>query len=402
VFFLMLSVLTLGGLAWFVMEPSERARAERAVLLRCGRVFELSKRLRFDRDPLSAALRARTRFAFVTAGLVGVNLAVFAAVLLESGAPDDPATLVRWGASFGPATSNGEWWRLLTSTFVHHNVLHLAINLAALCSAGFVLERLVGHVTFAGVYAASGILGGIVSLSASPVAVDTGGAAAIFGLYGFLLATWTWGTLQKAATTVRLQTVGRLAPAAAVFVVYHAMDAGSAIAAAQVGLVTGLACGLGLARGVSIRAPRPRSVATTFAMAAAVAIAAAVPLRGVVDIRPDVDRVLASEVRLASQYQAEVDRFTAGRLTRRDLVHFIEATVLPELQAIETRLATFSHVPAEHRRMLLDAQDYLKLRDEGWRLRAVALRESSTVKLRQADKLEHDALVAFRKIQRQD
>jgi hypothetical protein len=51
--------------------------------------------------------------------------------------------------------------------------------------------------------------------------------------------------------------------------------------------------------------------------------------------------------------------------------------------------------------MLMAAQHYLKLREEGWRLRAVALRESSSPKLREADKLEHEALAAFRMIRRQ-
>jgi rhomboid protease GluP len=401
VYFVLLCAVTLGGLAWFVMEPSERTRVIGAGLVRARAAYEWSKCLRFDRDPLATVLRARTRFAFVTAGFVSANLAVFTA-LVVSGAPGDPATLVRWGASVGPATSNGEWWRLLTSTFVHHGFVHLAINLAALCSVGFVLERLVGHVTFAGVYAAAGTLGAIVSLSISPVAVVSGAAPAIFGLYGLLLTTWTWGAAQRATTTVRLHSVKRLAPAAVLFFAYHGLDGGSGIAAAQAGLMTGVVCGIGLTRCVSTRTPRGRTVAATFALTAAVATVAAVPLRGVVDIRPDVEQVLVSELRHARQYQSEVNHFTAGRVARRDLVNVIERTILPELERTRMRLAAFTHVPTEHRPMLLAARDYLKVRDEGWRLRAAALRESNSRKLRQADQLEHEALVLFRMIRRPD
>jgi len=400
VFFLLLCVVTLGGLAWFVMEPIERARVQTAALTRAGQAFRWAERLRFDRDPLAPALRARTRFAFVTAGLAAVNLAVFVALSLEGGPGTDPAVMLRWGATFGPATSSGEWWRLLTASFVHSSLLHLVVNLAAQTTVGFVLERLLGHVTFAAVYVASAILGAIASLSMSPVTVESGAAPAIFGLYGLLLASWTWGRVQHSTSTIRLRTISRLAPAAALFVAYHSMDSAPATAASQVALMTGIACGIGLARCASVRTPGPRSVATTLAITATLAIASAVPLRGIVDIRPEVGRVVALEQRLASTYQSAVDQFVKGRVDRKALVEVIERKVLPELQDTRKRLQTFTRVPPEHQQMLVATETYLRLRDEGWRLRAVALRQSSSAKLREADKLEHASLVAFAAIPR--
>ncbi len=400
VFFSIVCVLMLGGFAWFVMEPMERARVQAAALPRAVLVLQWVERLRFDRDPLAPALRARTRLAVVTAGLVAANVAVFAALRSHGGSPTDAAAALRWGASFGPTTSSGEWWRLLTSSFVHSSLLHLLINLVALTTVGFVLERLLGHATFAAVYAASAIFGAIASLSISPVSVESGAAPAIYGLYGLLVASWTWGTLQHSTTTIRLQTIVRLAPAAGLFVAYHAMDNGPATVAARVALVTGLACGIGLTRCAGVRTPGPRSVAVTLAITATLAIAAAVPLRGIVDIRPEVDRVFVVEQRLARTYQSAVDQFTKGRLERKALVDVIERDVLPELEETRTRLETFTKVPPEHQPMLRATETYLKLRDEGWRLRAVALRQSSSAKLREADKLEHASLVAFAAIPR--
>jgi hypothetical protein len=40
-----------------------------------------------------------------------------------------PNVLIHWGSNFGPATLNGEWWRLFTSMFLHFGLVHLALNL---------------------------------------------------------------------------------------------------------------------------------------------------------------------------------------------------------------------------------------------------------------------------------
>src|SRR5215510_11248376 len=55
-----------------------------------------------------------------------------------------PETLVRWGANYGPSTTNGQWWRLVTAMFVHGGMVSLPINLAALVQLGVILERLIG------------------------------------------------------------------------------------------------------------------------------------------------------------------------------------------------------------------------------------------------------------------
>src|SRR6202035_2476066 len=98
-----------------------------------------------------------------------------------AGALSDPQTLVGWGASFGPRTTNGEWWRLVTSMFVHSGMLQLLVNVGGLVSIGFMLERLVRRPAFAAVYFAAGVLASLVSLSVHPMAVSAGASGAIFG-----------------------------------------------------------------------------------------------------------------------------------------------------------------------------------------------------------------------------
>lgn len=396
--FLILCVLTLGGLAWYVMEADERKQALRAVLARLRQAQDGAKRLRHDREPLQEVLRARTPIALVTPLLVAINVGVFAGMLSASTPPGDPATLVSWGANFGPLTTNGEWWRLLTSSFVHSGLLHLAVNIAALVSVGLVLERLVGHLTFAAIYAAAAVFAGVAALSTSSVAISAGGSGAIFGLYGLLLASWTWGACQHATTTIRVHTVNRLTPAALVFVLYHIADGGIASVPERLGLMTGFVCGLALARCVWQSKPSARRIAGTLAATASIAVLLAVPLRGMVDVRPELTRLAGLEERLTGTYDSAVAEFSKGRTTGKALIQVIEGSVLPELQKSHERIKVFDRVPAEHQAMLAAAQTYLRLREESWRLRAAALQRSSMRMLREADEVEKAALEALRLI----
>ena len=134
------------------------------------------------------ALRARTPQLFVTPALLTLNGAVFTAMLFGSAAIADPDTLVGIGASLGTRTTNGEWWRLLTSAFVCTGFFHLFINLGVLAQLGAVLERLVGRWAVGAVYLSAGVFTGLVNLSSHPVAVTVGASGAVFGLYGLLIA----------------------------------------------------------------------------------------------------------------------------------------------------------------------------------------------------------------------
>src|SRR5258708_4473988 len=135
------------------------------------------------------ALRARTRHALVMPAIVAINVALFFGMLFGVGAISDPNTLVSWGASIGTSTSNGEWWRLLTSSFVHLGILHLIVDVAVLVQLGAVLERLVGRLAFVAVYLSAGVFAGLVNLSSHPVGLSVGVSGAIFGLYGLLLTS---------------------------------------------------------------------------------------------------------------------------------------------------------------------------------------------------------------------
>ncbi len=126
----------------------------------------------------------------VTKLLVGINLLVFVA-MLASGAGlwhSSNSVQLAWGANFGPATQDGEWWRLGSAMFLHFGAIHLTLNLWALWDGGQLVERMYGHARFAGIYFISGLAGNLLSLVAHRgLAVSGGASGAIFGLYGALL-----------------------------------------------------------------------------------------------------------------------------------------------------------------------------------------------------------------------
>ena len=140
--------------------------------------------------PLQDRIARRTPHAGVTRLLIGANLLAFAALLLAGAGLWHSSSEVQlaWGASFGPATKDGEWWRLGSAMFLHFGVLHLGMNMWALWDGGQLVERMYGHARFAALYLVSGLTGNLVSLIAQGDRAISGGASgAVFGVYGALL-----------------------------------------------------------------------------------------------------------------------------------------------------------------------------------------------------------------------
>ncbi len=163
----------------------------------------------------------------ITVSLVVVNMVVFLLMLRQGAGFWHSASTVQlaWGANFGPATQDGQWWRLGTALFLHFGVVHLALNMWALWDVGRLVERLYGRWRFCLLYFCSGVFGNLLSLVVQGNQAVSGGASgAIFALYGALLVylwrerrrvdkgefRWLFGA--AAAFTVVTLVIGALVP----------------------------------------------------------------------------------------------------------------------------------------------------------------------------------------------
>ena len=152
---------------------------------------------------LLATLRDGASASPLTNALILLNVAAFVGMLVagaEWGHERNEVQLA-WGANFGPATRDGQWWRLGSAMFLHFGILHLGINMAALWDAGRFIERIYGGWRFLAIYLLSGLTGNLLSLVTHGTAVVSGGASgAVFGVFGALLAAiWRERELLRAS-----------------------------------------------------------------------------------------------------------------------------------------------------------------------------------------------------------
>ncbi len=96
--------------------------------------------------------------------------------------------LLEFGASYGPFTRRGQYWRLVMPMFIHITWLHILLNMYALWILGPLLERIYGYGRFSVIYVASGITSAWLSMELSH-AVSAGASGAIFGVAGAMLTT---------------------------------------------------------------------------------------------------------------------------------------------------------------------------------------------------------------------
>ncbi len=171
---------------------------------------------------LHEALKQRIPKTLVTNLLIVINISVFVAMLFDGAGLWHSANGVQlaWGANFGPATQDGEWWRLASAMFLHFGIVHLTLNMWSLWDAGQLVERMYGHARFTCIYLLSGLLGNLTSLVVQGNSGVSGGASsAIFGIFGALLVyLWAnrntvslrefrwlfWGALGFATATIIL------------------------------------------------------------------------------------------------------------------------------------------------------------------------------------------------------
>jgi len=121
-----------------------------------------------------------------TYALIGLNVLAFLASMLGGGSATSLSgggDLINDGGLNAFAIDvGGEWWRIVTSGFLHAGVIHLAFNMFALYVLGSLLEPAVGTARFMGIYVVSLLAGSLGALIISPNDLTVGASGAVFGL----------------------------------------------------------------------------------------------------------------------------------------------------------------------------------------------------------------------------
>jgi membrane associated rhomboid family serine protease len=136
--------------------------------------------------------RTLQRAPLITQVLIGINVAVFLLAMASPG-----GELLRSGGQvyadyslFGPLVAAGEWYRLITSGFLHAGLIHLAFNMVALWSLGAMLEQAMGRLHYALTYFAALAAGSFGVIVLSPNSPTVGASGAVFGLMGAALVAY--------------------------------------------------------------------------------------------------------------------------------------------------------------------------------------------------------------------
>jgi membrane associated rhomboid family serine protease len=175
------------------------------------------------RQPRAAFGGASRTVPIITYSFIGLNVLVFLVTTLTGTGlvfGGNPSTLFRKlalipsttqpsyffpSASFGHGVAEGGYYRLLTSTFLHFGIIHIALNMYLLYLLGPALEQAFGRLRFAGVYLVSGLSGAALSYALGPSFEQAAGASgAIFGLFGafFVLQRKRGGDVTQIATII--------------------------------------------------------------------------------------------------------------------------------------------------------------------------------------------------------
>lgn len=132
---------------------------------------------------------------YVTKALVALSVLVYLAELAQGGDVNGTgSSIYQDGALYGPLVAHGDWWRLLTSAFLHYGPVHLLMNMLALWWFGPALESYLGRFRFLLLYVVSGLAGSAGALLLTPLSPTVGASGAIFGILGAALVLERQGT----------------------------------------------------------------------------------------------------------------------------------------------------------------------------------------------------------------
>ena len=348
-------------------------------------------------QPLHELLRRRVPQIPVTKLLIASNLLVFGAMLAGGAGLWHSSNNVQlaWGANFGPATQDGEWWRLGSAMFLHFGAIHLMLNLWALWDAGQLVERMYGHVRFTAIYFASGLAGNLLSLVAHKgLAVSGGASGAIFGLYGALLV-FLWHERDNLHPEEFRWFFWGASGFAVITLILGYYIAGIDNAAHIGGFLTGMLTGVLLAQpgttmgatGTSLRSRSLAGAAIALSIAVLISQAPRPAYRWSEELqaRKEIGDFLRDDIAITNTWQGILDEGAHGNISFEEMAGRIDAAVGDRYEKSFEQLAHSPHDPDLPSAPTVDKlRQYAERRRDASRALAEGLRAHKTEQIRDA------------------
>lgn len=145
---------------------------------------EINKKNELESSKAEDIFKLKT--PYVTIGLIVINVIMFVFMYILGNGSTSESTLINLGAYKKSLVLSGEYYRLLTSAFLHIGIIHLLFNCYALYIIGRQMESFLGRIKFIIIYLISAICGSLLTLI-FPISISVGASGAIFGLLGSML-----------------------------------------------------------------------------------------------------------------------------------------------------------------------------------------------------------------------
>jgi rhomboid protease GluP len=337
-------------------EPTPASRAENASALFAENLRQLPGATHPAGSVTNLLIAANVIAFVVLAGVFGAGWFDVA----------DMQPYIGFAASNAAATTDGEWWRLLSSMFAHYGLLHLALNMWALYQTGHLMERVMGRGLYALTYLASGLGGGLLSMAWHGDTVWSAGASgAIFGVYGALL-----GFILREKQALPGEVFQPLLKSSLTFAGYNliygfihpGIDNAAHIGGIAAGLLFGWLCALPM--NAAQRAPlvKGRYATGTVALVVMVAVGVLAAPRFDYRVREElawqdaVEDINTKEDALLKRENAAMKAWNEDRSKGAELATLLLTDLAPFYRDFGARLRALSYTPGrrtERRRQLL-------------------------------------------------
>lgn len=288
-------------------------------------------------------LDAATPVAWALYLVMALNIGIWLLNVLKgmSALQPTPADLFAWGANSAAAvTRDGQYWRLLTATFLHAGLIHLALNMVGLWEAGRQICRWFGNGQFLLIYLGAALAGSGLSLHfSSQQSVSVGASGAVFGVLGAVLMA-IWRHRERIPDTI----AKRLMSSQGVFVAYalvqgftkpgidNAAHVGGLVAGALITLLLAPQMGQAVATGARRALRQGLALAATGAAVFLLVLTTPEPRvhhRQLFEAQAALQRLLPQLQAGEQALQRDAQELTAGRLRPEQFAERVEATHLP-------------------------------------------------------------------------